>query len=123
MLLSSCCFAHAQQLSSGEIVDNGVPEWTYIYEHIDKFACPEYYTRRDILRFYQRRGYADILSQLSHQDILSAIIDYVRMQLQIEYSLNHEPIYCTYQDGSYLVLSLDWVYPVDPWKRDSTAQR
>ena len=53
-----------------------------------------------------------MLSNICSQDMLSTVIDYLRMQLQIEYSLNHRLIYCS------VVLSLDWRYPVDPWKRD-----
>ena len=101
----------AQQSRVWNMVDSMPSQGRYIYEHIDKFACPEYYERREILRSYQRRGYADILSQFSHRDMLFAVINYVRMRLQIEYSLNHEPIYCT-----YAVLSLDWTFPDDPWK-------
>ena len=113
----------AQEISSSAVVDSGINPWTYIYTHIDEFACPEYYERRDLLRTFQKKGYACILSKLCLQDGLSAIIDYVRLQLQVDYSLNHQPVYCKYSDGSELPLSLDWKFPSDPWKRDDVNHR
>lgn len=119
LLLSLCRLTYSHQISSGDLVDSGVNQTTYIYQHLDKFGCPEYFERLEMLRGYQRRGYAYLLSRCCSQDILSAIIDYIRIQLQIEYSMNHQPVRCTYADGTALYLSLDWAYPVDPWKRDS----
>jgi hypothetical protein len=117
LLLSSP--AVSQEISTGEIIEHGVDPGAFIYQHLDKFGCQEYFDRHEVLRSCQRRGYAEILLHLCSDDPLSAIIDYVRLQLQIDYSLNHSLIRCIYQDGSSLTLTLNWSYPADPWRRDS----
>jgi hypothetical protein len=64
-----------------------------ILQSIDKFATPEYYQRKNLLRSFQRRGYAGVLLPVCRQDGLSALIAYLKMKLQIDYSLNHAPIF------------------------------
>jgi len=98
-------------------VDTTLSPGEYFEAHLEKYACAEYFQRRDELKSYQQKEYFSILANICSRDPFSAIIDYLRMELQVEYSLNHNPIYCKDLGGYVLIFSLDWVYPRDPWKR------
>lgn len=100
-------------------VDTAVQPGEFFDAHMDKYACAEYYERRAELKSYQQKEYFDILANLCSRDLLSAIIDYFRMQNQIEYSLNHNPVYCKDPGGYTIVFSIDWSYPRDPWEREA----
>lgn len=109
--------AQQPDLTPEYFLDSLQSEGQYVLENVDKFATPEYYQRKEVLRSFQRRGYAEILSRVYQQDGLSALLAYIKVKLNIELSLNHAPVY--FRTPMKLVpLPLDWRFPPDPWKRE-----
>jgi hypothetical protein len=56
-------------------------------------TTPESGRRLEERREMQRHGYASTLHDAIRYDGLSALIAYIRVKIQIEYSLDHTPIY------------------------------
>lgn len=89
---------------------------------VSKLTSPELEERKRIRREMQRSCYANVLSDVLAHDALSALISYVKVKLQIEYSISHRPIllFARQGDGRMepFVLSDDWTFPEDPWKKE-----
>ena len=100
-------------------------------------STPESKRRKQERREVQRHGYTSTLLQVVRQDGISALIAYARMRLQIEYSLDHAPIYykasVEFPEGPssallrsytldpgpvYFTIPEDWSFPRDPWKKE-----
>ena len=109
--------AHSQELTPEYFLDSLKSESDVLLENIDKFATPEYYHRKDLLNSFQRRGYFDVLRHLCRTDGLSALLAYLKMKLQIDYSLNHQPIVIVSLNKELIDLPIDWRFPADPWKK------
>ena len=110
--------AHSQDLAPEYFSDSAITPYQYLIQNIDKFATPEYYQRKQALRSFQQRGYAEVLINTLEQDGLSALISYLKMVLQIEYSLNHAPVYYVTKAGELVELPIDYDVPEDPWRKE-----
>ena len=77
--------------------------------------------RKSIRRDFQRRGYANVLLNVIEQDGFSALISFIKMKLQTEYSLDHSPIAYRISRKQVEIVPEDWSFPVDPWKRDENV--
>ncbi|HLB01375.1 MAG TPA: hypothetical protein VJO14_08315 [Bacteroidota bacterium] len=86
-----------------------------ISAHIDEFATPEYYDRKKTRREFQRTGYMNMLHDILALDAVSALLSFIRIRLQIEYSLPHYTIYFRTVTGGLMPLPEDWTFPEDPW--------
>lgn len=91
----------------------------YSTTFFSRLRLPERDYRKFIRRDLQRRGYANVLSSLLDGDGLSALLSFVRTKLQLEYSLDHYPIFYRTPKGELLVIPEDWSFPADPWKKDT----
>jgi hypothetical protein len=101
--------------SASSIVDSMMNEYQYIAENIDRIAPPAYRERKLALRWLQRRGYSEVLKELCARDGLGGLAEYVRMTLQIEYSMDHTPFFVRASKLKIEPLPMDWSFPVDPW--------
>jgi hypothetical protein len=104
-------------LSASAIVDSMMSESDFIEQNIEKFATSAYRARISDLRFLQRRGYSEVLMELCARDGLGGLTEYVRMILQIEYSIDHTPIFFRTSANELKPLPMSWAFPEDPWKR------
>lgn len=111
----SAAGADQQPLSTSAIVDSLTPEWLYLRQHLDQFTTPAYRERKSALRSFQRRGYSEVLMELCARDGLGGLIEYLRMSLHIEYSMDHAPIFFRTPANELKDLPLDWSMPEDPW--------
>lgn len=95
--------------------DTGANLGKYIAEHIDEFATPEFYERKQNRRKFQRAGYTTILRDVLAFDAVGALFSFIRTRLQIEYALPHNTIYFRTVSGGIMPLPEDWTFPADPW--------
>ena len=109
--------AEQQPLSASAIVDSLMSESEFIEQHIDQFATSAYRERISALRSLQRRGYSEVLMELCARDGLGALAGYVRMILQVEYSMDHEPLFFRTAANELKALPMNWDFPEDPWSR------
>jgi hypothetical protein len=90
---------------------------------IAKLTSPALEQRKRIRRDMQRSGYATVLSDVLAADSFSAIIAFIRMKLQIEYSISHRPVSLRIKvergEGKVwsIPLSDDWSFPENPWEK------
>ncbi len=119
VLLALICAGNSrsQDLTPGYFLDSLQSESQIIEKNINRLAPPEYFERQETLRSFQRRGYAEVLHSVCRLDGLSAVLAYVKMKLQIEYSLEHAPVGFATLTGEWIELPIDWRFPADPWKR------
>lgn len=110
--------ARAQNFSISEYADTATTQGQHIQQHLSRYITPEYEKRVDVLRSYQRDGYANILMRVLDRDLLHALIDYWKMRFTIDYSLNRGPIYYPSQTVTSFELPFDWRFPDDPWKKE-----
>jgi|GEM_PF-2242665 len=110
--------AHSQTQAPEFLSDSSITPYQYLIKNIDKFATAEYYQRKQALRTFQQRGYAEVLINTLEQDGLSAVISYLKMVLQIEYSLNHAPIFYVTKARELVELPIDYDFPDDPWRKE-----
>jgi len=112
---------------------------------LSRLSHPRLEERKRLVRGYQQRGYASALMDVLAINGLSAIVSYVKIRLQIEFSLPHEPIMVNISalpasppatpNSSNLLprnkfsiilpsnpneqvrigLDIDWSFPADPW--------
>jgi hypothetical protein len=93
----------------------------YILLHIDEMAPPGYKKQKEIRRNFQQKGYTNILYDVLNQDGLSALISFLKVNLHIEYSMNHKtywifpPIPRNGDPG--IPFPDDWSFPPDPWRK------
>jgi hypothetical protein len=90
---------------------------------LTKISTPAYEHRRQILKELQRRGYANVLMDVVTFDGLSAFATYLKIKLQIEYSLLHTTLFAYFlvpHTGKQVAIPLpeDWSFPEDPWKKE-----
>jgi hypothetical protein len=87
----------------------------YVADHIDEFATPEFYRRLKARREFQRTGYLNVLHDVAAFDALGALLSFIRVRLQLEYSLPHNTISFRTGTGALWPLPEDWIFPADPW--------
>ena len=87
----------------------------YVLEHLDEFATTEFRSRLARRREFQRAGYAAVLHDLLAFDPAGALLSFLRVRLQLEYSLPHNTIYFHDVNGASWPLPEDWSFPADPW--------
>lgn len=100
------------------------------------FTTPELERRMAARRAVQRNGYCASLAGVLRRDAVDALFSYLRMRLQLEFSLPHDQLFA-YVPSRYVVealpgvppvvgapnamtvvpLSEDRSFPQDPWKR------
>lgn len=109
---------------------------------LSKVTTAEVERRKQTRREIQRKGYQNTLMEFLRGDTLGALLAFIKMNLQIEFSLPHNTIYIEqyfekmyfavpyvlkYEDGTELVFDTkkvklavkeDWAFPNDPWKRE-----
>jgi len=108
-------FRRPDLLSDPVLLDTSADLGTYIAAHIDEFATPEFYERKEARRQLQRAGYTTILHDVLALDPVGALFSFFRTRLQIEYSLPHNTIYFRTVSGGLIPLPEDWTFPADPW--------
>jgi hypothetical protein len=111
--------AQEQQPIRGTLPDSAPGLMEYVLTHVDRFAPPEYYARKRTIRQYQRRAYAEVLLDVTCQDGLMAVLDYIKLLLQTAYSLNHTPVTFMSESKECIELPIDWSFPADPWGKES----
>jgi len=109
----------AQEFSTGKFLDTAMTQGEYIKLNLAKFITPEYVERFDRVRLIQRTGYASVMSEFVRHDAFGAIVDYIRMRLHSEYSLNTSEVTYPSQTQVLFVLPIEYSYPADPWKRET----
>ena len=115
-------FVIASVVAQSPSSENWVDSLTKLSDYTPAFLARRYIPllehRKSILRDFQRRGYANVLLNVVEQDGFSALISFIKMKLQIEYSLDHSPIVYRISRDHIEIVPQDWSFPVDPWKRD-----
>jgi hypothetical protein len=110
---------------------------------LSKVTIAEVEKRKQTRREVQRNGYQNTLMGILHGDSLSALLAFLKMNLQIEFFLPHNKVYVyrpgdslflfvpivfRYDDGTELIFETkkvklaikeDWMFPSDPWKREN----
>jgi|GEM_PF-6197333 len=108
-------------------------------------STPKLKERKELLRSYQQRGYANALAEVLRGDGLGALLSFLRTRLQIEYSISHElvivDISAEHQQPSdsntflsrnkptivlptrpnqpmRIGLDINWRFSEDPWRRE-----
>jgi hypothetical protein len=112
-----CSKSYSQQSPSWYFVDSLQSVGDYVQENFEKFVTPEYRERRQLLQSCQQRGYSAVLFDVLRRDGISAFLSYIKSTFQIEFSLNHAPLYGRTVNGGLLYLPFDWTFPDDPWKK------
>jgi hypothetical protein len=144
VLLGSLCQSLEQTQSEREKADSLTQAYLQAFSLL---TTPELEEKKQQLLSHQRRGYASTLTEIICGDGLAALVSYLRMRLQIEYSISHELVLVdlssrheqpTQTDSISLHLrskptiilptrprqrmmiglDIDWSFPEDPWKRE-----
>ncbi|MGA2624566.1 MAG: hypothetical protein ABSF91_11975 [Bacteroidota bacterium] len=92
----------------------------YIPRLLSRAYIPAREHRSYILRDCQRRGYSNMLMDITQRDGFGALLSYLKLKLQLDYSIDRSPIVYRMRGGPQLIVPLDWSFPVDPWKRNET---
>jgi hypothetical protein len=61
-----------------------------------------------------------MLMDITQRDGFGALLSYLKLKLQLDYSIDRSPIVYRMRGGPQLIVPLDWSFPVDPWKRNET---
>jgi hypothetical protein len=117
LALAACVQCRAQEFTPEYFLDSLPSEEQVIVNNLDRFATKEYYARQETLRTFQRRGYAEVLASAVQNDGWGSLVAYLKLKLQVEYSLNHAPILAVTPLKKTIALPFDWRMPADPWKR------
>jgi hypothetical protein len=109
---------------------------------VSTLTSPELEARKERRRQLQQQGYAEVLHELLAGDGVSALMSWLRIMLQLEYSIPQRPLYVfvrppeTRPDTSLagrmlpppggpipLRLNEDRSFPADPWLPDPGRPR
>ena len=114
--------AFAQSPGEESLTDSLTTVYEYTMKHLAEMTPRELKHQKQIRREFQRRGYSNILLDVINQDGLSALLSYLRVSLQIEYSLLHKTFWIVPPDPRWGIPGIpfpdDWSFPEDPWKKE-----
>jgi hypothetical protein len=98
-------------------------------------TTPEFERRKKVLRLFQQRGYVQVLTDVTADDGVSALLSLLKVNAQIAYHLPHNVLvfyippagrprpakpspwqFYGAQSQPYTIpLIQDWTFPADPW--------
>lgn len=58
-----------------------------------------------------------MLMDVTQRDGFGALLSYLKLKLQLDYSMDRSPIIYRFRGGAVKVVPMDWSFPIDPWKR------
>lgn len=105
--------ARAQQIS--DVMDTLQTETEFILSHLDQYSTPQYLRWKKEIRAFWQHHYSSMLLDVRRGDGLGALLAYLRMKMQLEFSLDHTPICYETPLHSMIPLPQDWTFPADPW--------
>ena len=131
LFLILCLYSttHAQESSVDTVprtsswIDSLQTFSSYIAQHVEKFAPPEYIKQKKARNGFQRDAYCGTLFDTINSDGLTALLGFCKMQLNVGFSLIHQTFVLheiTLPSGEKISYTLpdSWEYPVDPWKKE-----
>ena len=151
LILIACLFlvSTSSSLEQASRINENADSLEHAFVHaVSKLSPKKLVERRELVRGYQRRGYASTLLDVLNINGTNAILSYLKTRLQIELSLPHEPIMVNIsalpeassqtmtssnslpRKGFSIILpsrpnqevwigvDIDWTFPTDPWKRE-----
>jgi hypothetical protein len=94
----------------------------YVLEHLKDFTPDELKVQKRMRNQFQRRGYADVLQAVVADDYLGALISYIKVSFQLEYSMEHKEFWIVAPNPRTgfpgIPFPDDWGFPSDLWKRE-----
>jgi hypothetical protein len=107
------------------------------FRQLSRLSSPALEARKANRLDLQRRGYANTLAATIRGNGLDALLAFIRMKIQLEFSLPHEPLVLVFpivqpehiprsaqgffsfgQQSMSVTLSEDWTFPEDPWHKE-----
>lgn len=109
----------AQRSASGIAVDS-LESWTsFILAHVSEYAPKGLRAEKRMRDRFYRRGYSAILRSVAAGDEFGSLLAWVRVNLQIAYSMEHKIFWIVPPEtGGGVAFPDDWSFPADPWKKE-----
>lgn len=93
----------------------------YLPKLLSRLYVPAREYRTYVLLDCQRRGYSNVLMDITERDGFGALLSFFKLKLQLDYSIDRSPIIYRIRGGPVEVVPMDWSFPVDPWRRNEVV--
>ena len=82
----------------------------YVYTHLPQLSPRAYVVQKQVRNGYQRAAFENIAFDLTRGDGISAVFQYVKMELEIAFSMQHKSF-----QAYGIPVPDDWSFPPDPY--------